>query len=162
MTMRESSSEVNGGVIGGRIHHTTSLDPSTAHDNSEKQRDTNLTGTLEDSHTARQGTKTVSPTQVDFTASDRSPPTPHTPHGVKQENIQQDDDGVQGDTEAVTQGSLVGDKEIRPKMERTVTSMSGKPYSSFSMSMKWLIVGLGGIAALFSPISVSFLYLSNS
>jgi hypothetical protein len=39
-----------------------------------------------------------------------------------------------------------------PPALRTMTSVSGKPYSSFSKGMKWFIVTLAGIAAVFSPI----------
>jgi len=39
-----------------------------------------------------------------------------------------------------------------PPTLRTMTSVSGKPYSSFSSGMKWFIVTLAGIAAVFSPI----------
>jgi len=39
-----------------------------------------------------------------------------------------------------------------PPAVRTTTSASGKPYSSFSQGMKWMIVTLAGIAAVFSPI----------
>lgn len=38
-----------------------------------------------------------------------------------------------------------------PPALRTMTS-TGKPYSSFSNGMKWVIVTLAGIAAVFSPI----------
>jgi hypothetical protein len=44
-----------------------------------------------------------------------------------------------------------------PPTVRTTTGASGKPYSSFSQGMKWMIVTLAGIAAVFSPIRyVSF------
>lgn len=39
-----------------------------------------------------------------------------------------------------------------PPALRTLTSVSGKPYSSFPNGMKWFIVTLAGIAAVFSPI----------
>jgi hypothetical protein len=39
-----------------------------------------------------------------------------------------------------------------PPTHRTTTTTSGKPYSSFSPHMKWMIVILAGIAAVFSPI----------
>ncbi|KAG8855703.1 hypothetical protein FRB96_006747 [Tulasnella sp. 330] len=38
-------------------------------------------------------------------------------------------------------------------IQRSTTTGSGKPYSAFSQSTKWLIVCLGGLAAIFSPIS---------
>jgi hypothetical protein len=38
-----------------------------------------------------------------------------------------------------------------PPAFRTITS-TGKPYTSFSGGMKWFIVTLAGIAAVFSPI----------
>lgn len=39
-----------------------------------------------------------------------------------------------------------------PPTTRTVTGVSGKPYSAFSSGTRWLIVTLAGIAAVFSPI----------
>jgi hypothetical protein len=47
------------------------------------------------------------------------------------------------------------DKIPLPDMRRANTTGSSRPYSSFSMGTKWLIVVVGGIAAIFSPISVS-------
>lgn len=51
-----------------------------------------------------------------------------------------------------------GDSVPMPPIERSTTSGSGKPYSAFSQPTKWLIVGLGGIAAMLSPISRFFTY----
>lgn len=39
-----------------------------------------------------------------------------------------------------------------PPTRRTITTSSGKPYSSFSTHMKWMIVTLAGFAGIFSPI----------
>lgn len=43
-----------------------------------------------------------------------------------------------------------------PPVQRSVTAAttgSSKPYSAFSTQTKWVVAGLGGIAAVFSPIS---------
>lgn len=40
------------------------------------------------------------------------------------------------------------------QLSRTLTGGSARPYSAFPDRTKWLIAGLGGIAAVFSPISV--------
>lgn len=54
--------------------------------------------------------------------------------------------GSQADVEA-------GPEQLKPKLGRSKTgSSSTKPYSSFSKPTKWFIVGLGGIAGVFSPI----------
>lgn len=39
-----------------------------------------------------------------------------------------------------------------PPAARITTTSSGRPYSSFSVGTRWLIVSLAGIAAVFSPI----------
>ncbi|BEI95796.1 hypothetical protein CcaverHIS631_0107450 [Cutaneotrichosporon cavernicola] len=41
----------------------------------------------------------------------------------------------------------------RPTIERTQTNSSGKPYSAFDERTKWTVAALGGVAAVFSPIS---------
>lgn len=42
-----------------------------------------------------------------------------------------------------------------PPIQRTATIGSCKPYSAFDARTKWVIAALGGVAAVFSPISVS-------
>lgn len=42
------------------------------------------------------------------------------------------------------------------ELARTMTGGSSRPYSAFPNRTRWLIAGLGGVAAVFSPISVSF------
>ncbi|KAG8992036.1 hypothetical protein FRB94_012033 [Tulasnella sp. JGI-2019a] len=52
------------------------------------------------------------------------------------------------------QGQEVTEPVPLQPIHRTTTSASlGRPYSSFSTATRWLIVCLGGIAAIFSPIS---------
>lgn len=49
------------------------------------------------------------------------------------------------------------------QLARTVTGGSARPYSAFPKRTKWLIAGLGGVAAVFSPISVSPpLFIANA
>lgn len=48
------------------------------------------------------------------------------------------------------------------ELARTVTGGSARPYSAFPKRTKWLIAGLGGVAAVFSPISVSALLTPSS
>jgi hypothetical protein len=65
-----------------------------------------------------------------------------------------DDDGIRSedhDVHAEGHGLEEGGLRFPPAM-RTTTSASGKPYSSFSNGMKWCIVTLAGVAAVFSPI----------
>lgn len=42
-----------------------------------------------------------------------------------------------------------------PPVQRAETKGSCKPYSAFNARTKWVIAALGGVAAVFSPISVS-------
>lgn len=54
------------------------------------------------------------------------------------------------DLEAAKEGARA---DGQAQLARTKTgSSSSKPYSAFSNRMKWLIVSLGGIAGVFSPI----------
>jgi hypothetical protein len=65
-----------------------------------------------------------------------------------------DDDRIRSedhDVHAEGHGLEEGGLRFPPAM-RTTTSASGKPYSSFSNGMKWCIVTLAGVAAVFSPI----------
>lgn len=48
------------------------------------------------------------------------------------------------------------------QLARTVTGGSARPYSAFPKRTKWLIAGLGGVAAVFSPISVSVIFAFSS
>lgn len=49
-------------------------------------------------------------------------------------------------------GEETGRRAEMPPTTRTMTSVSGKPYSAFSSGTRWMIVTLAGIAAVFSPI----------
>lgn len=46
-----------------------------------------------------------------------------------------------------------GQPPQKPVIDRHVSTQSSKPYSAFSQSTKYLIVGISGIAGVFSPIS---------
>jgi hypothetical protein len=64
------------------------------------------------------------------------------------------DVGTSGEPADLTDGSRAGNaNELAfPPTHRVTTTSSGKPYSSFSKGMKWMIVTLAGIAGVFSPI----------
>jgi hypothetical protein len=61
--------------------------------------------------------------------------------------------GEEASTVAPVHGGATPENGLAfPPTHRTTTITSGKPYSSFSPHMKWMIVILAGIAAVFSPI----------
>jgi len=90
----------------------------------------------------------MSGTVIDDTQTESRPSTGTT--AVHDTETRSNQSHSEQDHQSSDQG---GDEEgLRfPPASRTMTS-TGKPYSSFSSGMKWFIVTLAGIAAVFSPI----------
>jgi hypothetical protein len=63
---------------------------------------------------------------------------------------------IDDDREPAATGPVADSPDARPEfsaMQRTKTGASStRAYSAFPLHMRWLIVGIGGIAAIFSPI----------
>lgn len=77
---------------------------------------------------------------------------PSTDMAAVQDTETRADHSLNGHEDHQRNGLGSGEDGLRfPPALRTMTS-TGKPYSSFSSGMKWFIVTLAGIAAVFSPI----------
>ena len=133
MTSKADTSALTGAFPAGGDMAPSGIEPSTAETGRSRSR----------SHSRSPSTNTVISSVEQEERDSRSETTTSTAV------VRPDRDGR---TDIDVDPQMEMETVEMPPTTRTVTSVSGKPYSAFSSGTRWLIVTLAGIAAVFSPI----------
>lgn len=130
----------------------------------------NLMKSTSQSRPTSQSRSTNSSSSRSSTVLDTTPtPEPTSMNKGRGIDTRQDDLNPQTEPPPILDGEAGGDRDgvdrpVAPtRMMTTMSNSTGRPYSAFSSGTKWLIVGLAGVAGVFSPIRLvsSCLLLDN-